>query len=120
MKKYLISFLAILSVLPAMANITVSGRVVDENNKPLLGAAVLVSGTTRGISTDENGNFSINNVPENNKIEVSYIGYEPQTVTAGQNLTIKMKISAVRLKTPQIIACQAKGNNKSEIYDVYS
>ncbi len=120
MKKYLISFLAIFSVLPAMANITVSGRVVDENNKPLLGAAVLVSGTTRGISTDENGNFSINNVPENNKIEVSYIGYEPQTVTAGQNLTIKMEISAVRLKTPQIIACQAKGNNKSEIYDVYS
>lgn len=120
MKRYIVSFLAIFSVLPAMANITVSGKVFDENNEPLLGAAVLVSGTTRGISTDENGSFSINNVPENNKIEVSYIGYEPQTVTAGQNLTIKMEISAVRLKTPQIIACQAKGNNKSEIYDVYS
>ena len=68
MKRYIVSFLAIFSVLPAMANITVSGKVFDENNEPLLGAAVLVSGTTTGVSTDENGSFSINNVPENNMI----------------------------------------------------
>lgn len=120
MKRYIVSFLAIFSVLPAMANITVSGKVFDENNEPLLGAAVLVSGTTTGVSTDENGSFSINNVPENNKLEISYMGYEPQTVTAGQDLTITMKVSAIRLKAPQIVTCQAKGNNKSEIYDVYS
>lgn len=59
----------------------VTGTVVDSNGQPVVGANVFQQGTTNGVMTDANGNFSIM-VTAGSVIEVSFIGYKTQTFTA--------------------------------------
>ena len=56
---------------------TVSGVVKDENLEPMLGASVIVKGTTKGVSTDENGAYSLK-VKDGDVLEFSSIGYKSQ------------------------------------------
>ena len=65
---------------------TVTGTVVDELGEPVIGANVIVVGTTNGATTDIDGNFSISNVAENATLKVTYIGYREQNIpVAGKN-----------------------------------
>jgi len=59
---------------------TVTGTVVDELGEPVIGANVVVVGTTNGATTDMDGNFSISNVAENATLKVTYIGYREQNI----------------------------------------
>ena len=61
---------------------TVNGTVTDQNGEPIIGANVLVKGTTNGIITDINGNYSLANVTEDATIQFSYIGYQTTEVKA--------------------------------------
>ncbi len=64
------------------AQVTLSGKVFDENTKePLIGASVVIDGTTEGTVTDFDGAFALktqNSLPV--KLSVSYVGYEPKIV----------------------------------------
>ena len=60
-------------------NITVTGKVVDKNNEPIIGAYVVVVGTTAGTSTNVEGAYSIN-VPANGTLQFTCIGYKTQEV----------------------------------------
>lgn len=63
----------------------IKGVVLDNNNEPIIGATVLVTGTNIGAATDLDGNFTLN-VPANAKsIEVSYIGYEKKVISFSPN-----------------------------------
>lgn len=54
----------------------VRGKVTDKEGEPIIGAAISIKGTQKGVISDMDGNFSIE--PDGNKeLEVSYIGYEP-------------------------------------------
>ena len=53
---------------------TLRGTVVDESGVPIIGANVLVKGTTQGVVTDIDGKFAIE-VSPNSILQVSYIGY---------------------------------------------
>ncbi len=68
--------IALLTNVAAFAqNRTVSGKVLDNQQQPLIGAAVMISGTTVGTTTDVNGNFSLS-VPSGDVVlEVSSLGY---------------------------------------------
>ena len=57
-----------------------TGTVVDELGEPVIGANVVVVGTTNGATTDIDGNFSISNVAENATLKVTYIGYREQNI----------------------------------------
>jgi len=60
----------------AMAQRTITGTVTDENGEPLPFANVYVEGTTVGATTDIDGNYTLNNVPDEGAvIIVSYVGY---------------------------------------------
>ena len=61
--------------------VTATGQVKDANGDPLIGASVVVKGTTKGATTDVDGNFSILGVKEGAVLRVSYIGYVSQDVT---------------------------------------
>ena len=64
------------------AQTKVSGLVVDSNHEPVIGASVLVKGTTTGTATDFDGRFTVT-VPENNSILViSYVGCDTREVEA--------------------------------------
>ena len=56
------------------------GNVVQQDGKPLQGAHIIVAGTTIGTSTDENGNFSIENVPEDAALVISFVGYKSKVI----------------------------------------
>ena len=60
-------------------NGTLRGKIIDKNNgETLIGASVLVHGTTTGTITDFDGNYSLSLKPGTYKIEVSYVSYEKQ------------------------------------------
>jgi hypothetical protein len=62
--------------------ITVKGKVVDENGESLPGATVQQKGTSHGVVTDIDGNFSIS-VPSDATLVVSYVGYKSAEVNVG-------------------------------------
>ena len=65
---------------------TVSGTVVDPEGEPVIGASVTVVGTSLGVATDIDGNFTIPNVSDKAKIRISYIGYKPvELAVAGKS-----------------------------------
>jgi len=61
-------------------NITVKGKVVDENGESLPGATIQQKGTTNGIITDIDGNFSLS-VPSDARLIISFVGYKSTEVT---------------------------------------
>lgn len=79
-------------------DITLKGNVKDAAGEPIIGASILQVGTTNGIITDLDGNFSLN-VPQNSSINVSYIGYISQTIPVnGQtfiNVVMKEDVEAL-------------------------
>ena len=69
----------------------ISGVVLSvEDNEPVVGASILVDGTTTGTITDIDGRFTLN-VPDGAKLQVSYIGMQTQTVRAKKDMVIRME-----------------------------
>lgn len=61
---------------------TVSGVIVDENGDPVIGASVVVKGTSTGTITDLDGKYVLQDVPENATLDISYVGYETLSLKA--------------------------------------
>ncbi len=70
-------------------NITVTGRVVDKAGDPVIGANVVIKGTTTGGITDIDGKFTLN-APANAILQISYIGYTRQEVTVKGNTVLNI------------------------------
>ena len=89
MKKILTSvMLAVLSVGLMAQGQKISGTVLDaDNGEPIIGASVLEVGTTNGVVTDLDGNFSLS-VQNKAKIKLSYVGYETLELKAEVNMGI--------------------------------
>lgn len=95
MKKLLFSFALILfCVSITLAQRVITGTVVDEKGEPLIGAAVLVKGTSTGTVSDINGGYSVN-VPADGKVLVfSYTGYNSLEMEIGASNVIDAKLEA--------------------------
>ena len=59
---------------------TVLGTVLDKNGEAVIGASVVVKGTTNGIITDFDGKFTLSNVPNDASLEISFVGYKTQVI----------------------------------------
>ena len=71
---------------------TVSGKVLGPDREAVIGASILVKGTTNGTITDFDGNFSLNNVKRGDIIVVSFIGYKTQEIVwKGTDLNVMLK-----------------------------
>lgn len=77
--------------LQAQTRNQVSGRVTDAAGEPLVGATVVVVGTTTGTTTDIDGNYAIN-APAGGQLRFSYIGYAEQTVEIGTQSVINIAL----------------------------
>jgi TonB-linked SusC/RagA family outer membrane protein len=90
-------------VISVFETIDVRGRIVDENGKPLPGASVFVEDTKIRTTTNEKGEFLLQNVSDNAKILIAYVGYQPLERTAARDLgTIKMQPSTGNLEEVEI------------------
>ncbi len=92
--KRLLSLMAIMTlmVMSAFAQRTVTGQVFSgEDNLPIIGASVMVKGSSIGTATDLDGKFTLKNVPANAKtLVVSYIGMESKEVPVSDNVTVTL------------------------------
>ena len=85
---------------------TVKGVVTDPNSEPIIGATVIVKGTTIGTVTDANGEFSIN-IPasENNTLVISFLGMltDEIDVSSKSNVTVEMKTDITVLEDVVVV-----------------
>ena len=80
--------------------VIVRGMVIDEENKePVIGAAVFIDGTNKGIATDIDGQFALK-VPSATSLVISYIGYEKQ----------KVRVSSLLRSENNVIILKTDGN----------
>ena len=70
----------------------VKGQITDESNEGVIGANVLVKGTTNGVITDIDGNYSISVSGNNAVLVISFIGYKTQEIKVGNQTTINVKL----------------------------
>lgn len=71
----------------------VTGVVVDATGEPVIGANVVVKGTTNGTITDFDGNYTIEGVSASDVLVFSYIGYLSQEITIGNQAAINVTLS---------------------------
>lgn len=110
----------VLSVGSAWAqNITVTGKVVDKSNEPIVGAYVVIEGTTTGTSTDIDGAFSLS-VPAKGTLKFTCMGYKDVTVAVnGQaNVNVTMEDDTMMLEETVVTALGIKKEKKSLGYAV--
>ena len=97
----------------------VTGKVVDENNEPLIGVNIKVEGSSEGAITDMDGNFSIT-APQGSILSFTYVGYAPQTVriTEKNVYTVKLMSDTRQLNEVVVTALGIKREQKALSYNV--
>ena len=73
-------------------NVAVSGKVTGANGEAIIGANVLVEGTTQGITTNVDGDYTLTNVPANATLVVSYLGYKTEKIPVGNKTRIDVTL----------------------------
>ena len=106
--KRLLSLMAVMTVViaSALGQRRASGYVYSvSDDQPVIGATILVKGTSIGTSTDLDGNFVLNNVPANaSKLVVSYVGMHTQEVNIGESLKIGLQSDSQQLDDVVVVA----------------
>ena len=97
--------------------IDVSGQVRDTDGNPVVGASILVQGTTSGTVTDLDGAFTLR-CPAGSVLEISCIGYATQTVIAAPRLTIILQEDTLFLDDVVVTALGIKRSTKALSYSV--
>lgn len=83
-----------ISETPQQVAIIVSGTITDELNEPLVGASVVVKGTTNGTVTNEFGQFSLLVPDKESVLVITYIGHQTQEITGGTQTPLKIVLIA--------------------------
>jgi TonB-linked SusC/RagA family outer membrane protein len=80
----------------------ITGKITDETGAPLAGVSVKIKGTSLGTTTDNKGEFQIN-AEENETIEFSYVGYEPQEYKVNSGNSINLSLVSVKKDLENIV-----------------
>jgi len=92
-------------ILHLVQDLTVRGRVVDENGQPLQGATVTVKGKNRSVKTDQNGAFYLENVGERDQLVISFVGYQSREVKAATDMgSLTMVIADQGLEEVNVVS----------------
>ena len=98
--------------------ITVKGVVTDMRGEPIIGASGVVRSTTNGTITDLDGNFTLK-VPSDAIINITYVGYQPQSLSVSGQTTFKIKMEEESMALEQVVVT-AMGIKKKEASLTYS
>jgi len=89
----------------ALAQTSYTGKVISaEDGEPIIGATVMVKGTTTGTITNVSGNFTLAVPAANRVLVVSYVGMKTMEVTASQNMLIRLETEASELDEVLVVA----------------
>jgi TonB-linked SusC/RagA family outer membrane protein len=82
----------------------ITGKVSDSSGGSLPGVSVVIKGTTTGIITDINGNYSLNNVPDNGTLQFSFVGMKSVEVKVGSQTTINVVLEDETIGIEEVVA----------------
>ncbi len=103
---------------------SISGKVTDSSGAPLPGVTVLVKGTTNGVITDMDGNYTLAKVPENETLQFSFVGMKTQELKVSGKTTINVMLSEETVGIEEVVAVgygtQKKGNLTGSVASVKS
>lgn len=78
-------------VLQMQQNKEISGTVLDPTGEPVVGAYIVVVGTTTGTITDIDGHFTLKGIEEGQQLQFSFVGFETQTVAATPGMVVTLQ-----------------------------
>jgi len=87
----------------AYAQKTVTGTVKDATGEPMIGVSVIVDGTSIGGVTDFDGNFTIQKVPNNAVLKVTYVGYKEQKVSVAGKTSLNIQLQEDALGLDEVV-----------------
>ncbi len=94
---------------------TVSGTVVDATGEPVIGASVIVKGTSTGTVTDFDGNFTIQNVPESATLVFSYVGFRTQNAAVAGKSQINVTLEEDKQLLDEVVVVGYGVQRKSDV-----
>ncbi|MGC4021296.1 MAG: TonB-dependent receptor [Cyclobacteriaceae bacterium] len=95
---------------------TITGKVTSkEDNQPVPGANILVQGTTRGTTSDVDGNFQLALQASDNAIVVSFVGYKPQTIEVGAQTTFNIILESEATNLQEVVVVGYGTQKKSDV-----
>jgi len=116
---YFIMLLLMLFASSTYAQKSVSGTVTDDTGEPLMGATILVEGTTNGTITDIDGNYALDGVSDAAVLIISYVGKSEIRETVGPRNSIQVSLgSSIGLDEVVVTALGIKRNERSLGYSV--
>ena len=95
-------FCSSLSMYIMAQNITVKGNVSDEKGEAIIGASVLVKGTSKGVITDLEGNFQLQ-TSDKTTLSISYVGYLTQEVPVKDNSFLRIRLKEDRKTLDEVV-----------------
>jgi hypothetical protein len=94
LRALLILVMTALSLTAFPQNLTVKGTVTDAvTGEAMIGLNVVIRGTTRGVSTDVNGSYTLTDCPPDATLVLSFVGYDPVEEPVGGRTTVDVKIA---------------------------
>jgi TonB-linked SusC/RagA family outer membrane protein len=94
---------------------TISGRVSDSLGAPLPGVSVVIKGTTTGVITDMDGNYTLSKVSENATLVFSFVGMKTQEIAVGNKTTINIELVEETIGIEEVVAVGYGTQKKSDI-----
>lgn len=82
----------------------IAGKVTDATGSSLPGVSVVLKGTTTGVITDMDGNYSLPNIPDNGILQFSFVGMKMQEVTVGNKSTINVSLADESIGIEEVVA----------------
>ena len=107
MNRKLYIILCTLYMVPLSLFADITGLVLDENNEPVIGASILIEGTTVGTITDYDGNFTID-AEVGKTLIISYVGYTTQHIAAKANMQIVL-VPDTKALEEVVVLCRGDG-----------
>lgn len=93
----------------------VTGTVIDATGEPIIGATVMVKGTTTGTVTDFDGHFTLQNAPERGSLVISSVGYSTQTVALSGRDNFNVTLQEDRQALDEVVVVGYGVQKKSDV-----
>ena len=100
----------------SQSNIDISGLVTDSNDGlPIPGVNVIIKNTSKGTTTDFDGNYTISNVSAGDVLQFSYVGYLTQEITVSSNSAINVSLSEDVSQLDEVVIVGYGTQKKKEV-----
>ena len=116
MKKYLVLFILLLSAWSLNAQVTVKGVVKsNDDGQPMIGVSVFEKGTTNGVITDIDGNYTIRVAGESSVLVYNFIGFKAEEITVGKRSVIDVAMDVDNELLNEVVVMGYSTKTRGEI-----